>query len=134
MEKSTAGLVGVLAALATIGTAQAAARPPAQTPEQVMHVSSYSDLLSPIANASELLKTSNAKLLDLAPLKAQPVQYYQDEQPRPDYQDEQPRPDYRHHHHHHHYYPPPPPPHHHHHHHHQSGLNVVIPGFGVVRN
>lgn len=126
MEKSTAGLVGALAALATMGTAHAAIHP-AQTPEQVMRVSSYADLLSPIANARELLKASNAALPDQAPLKALPVQYYQD-QPPPDY--------HHHHHHHHHYYPPPPPPHHHHHHHHhhQSGLTVVIPGFGVVRN
>jgi G3E family GTPase len=91
-----------------------------------MQVASYADLLKPIANARELLNASNAKLQNEAPLKALPVQYYQD-RPPPDY--------HHHHHHHHHYYPPPPPPHHHHHHHHhQSGLTVVIPGIGVVRN
>lgn len=124
MDKSTAGLVGALAALATMGTAHATTQP-AQTPEQVMQVSSYADLLSPIANARELLQASNAKLAGQATPKVLDVQYYQGEPP----------PDYHHHHHHHHYYPPPPPHHHHHHHHHhQSGLTVVIPGFGVVRN
>ncbi len=119
MEKKTAGLVGAIASLATMGAAQAAVHP-AQTPEQVMRVSSYAELLTPIPNAAELLRQ--------AQMQPRPVQYYQDEPPPP--------PDYYHHHHHHHHYYPPPPPyhHHHHHHHHHGGVTLVVPGVGVLHS
>jgi len=121
MEKTTAGLIGALAGLATMGTAQAATQAPASSTDHVMRIASYADLLKPIPNAAEIMRAQQAK----SPV--QTVQYY-DDQPPPHH--------HHHHHHHHHYYPPPPPPHHHHHHHHQhqSGLTVVIPGLGVVRN
>jgi len=123
MEKKTAGLVGVLAGLASLGTAQAAAHP-GHAPAQVMQVSSYADLLKPIPNAAELLKASNAQL---AQPRVEEAQYYSNEPPPPP-------PGYHHHHHHHHeYYPPPPPPHHHHHHHHQGGVTIVVPGVGAIR-
>ncbi len=115
MEKKTAGLVGALAGLATIGAAQAAPHP-APTAEQVMRVSSYAELLTPIPNAAELLRQ--------APVQAQPVQYDQDQ----GYDDHH----HHHHHHHHHYYPPPH--HHHHHHHHHGGVTIVVPGVGVLHN
>lgn len=126
MEKTTAGLLGALAGLATMGTAHAAPVPDVQT---VMRVSSYADLLKPIPNATEILKASNAELLasaNTAPARLQDAQYYNSP------------PEHHHHHHHHHQYyaPPPPPPvyyHHHHHHHHQQGVTIVVPGLGVVR-
>jgi G3E family GTPase len=127
MEKTTAGLLGALAGLATIGTAQAAPVPPAH---EVMHAASYAELLKPIPNAAEILKASDAELLAHAnsPARLQQAQYYNS--PPPDYH-------HHHHHHHHHYYPPPPPPpyyhHHHHHHHHQGGVTIVVPGLGAVR-
>jgi hypothetical protein len=113
MEKRTAGLVGALAGLATMGVAHAAIKP-----EPVMQVVSYSDLLKPIPNAEELLKASNAELQ----ARVQQAQYYNEP------------PDYHHHHHHHHnaYYPPPPPPDYHHHHHHHGGVTIVVPGVGAI--
>jgi len=132
MEKNTAGLVGVIASLATMGTAQAAH--PEQTPPQAMQVSSYAELLKPIPNAAELLRASNAQLLQKAQARVMvhEVQYYNYNQGPPP-----PPPGYYHHHHHHHhhhhaYYPPPPPPDYHHHHHH-NGVTIVVPGLGVDR-
>jgi hypothetical protein len=138
MEKSTAGLVGAIASLATMGTAQAAH--PVQTPAhlmpQVMSVSSYAELLQPIPNAPDLLKASNAELLQKSEAQArvQEVQYY-NQGPPPGYYDQQQQYHHHHHHHHHHaYYPPPPPPPDYHHHHHHNGVTIVIPGLGVLRN
>lgn len=130
MEKTTAGLVGMIASLATMGTAHAAGHP-AQTPAEVMRVSTYAELLRPIPNAPELLRASNTELRQKAQARplAQEVQYY-NEGPPPGYA-------YHHHHHHHHhhhaYYPPPPPPPDYHHHHHHNGVTIVVPGLGVVR-
>jgi hypothetical protein len=97
MEKKTAVLIGGIASLATLGSAQAAVDHGAEV-ARTMQVSSYSELLKPIPNAVELLKASNAEVLREAQeqMRARPVQYYY----------------YYHHHHHHHYH------HHHHHHHH----------------
>ncbi len=128
MEKTTAGLLGVIAGLATMGSAEAASnREPAAI--ESMQVASYADLLKPIPNASALLRASDAELTARA--AAQPhVQLVQDYD------------DHHHHHHHHHhsqwYYAPPPPPpvyyhHHHHHHHHHSGVTIVVPGVGAIR-
>jgi G3E family GTPase len=121
MEKTTAGLIGALAGLATMGTANAASQPPAQLCEQVMRVASYADLLKPIPNAADILRSQQAepRLLE--------AQYYQDQR-RPE--------GHHHHHHHHHYYPPPPRHHHHHHHHHHhdnGGAIFVVPGLGAIR-
>jgi G3E family GTPase len=124
MEKKTAGLIGALAGLATMGSAQAASQAPphpdVQSPEQLMRVASYADLLKPIPNAAEIMRAQQAQP------PVQKAQYYQDQRPEEHH--------HHHHHHHHHAYYPPPHHHHHHHHHHQSGLTVVIPGVGVVRN
>lgn len=119
MEKHAAGLLGALAGLASMGTAQAAL--PATAPAQVMQVSTYAELLSPIPNAASLLASSNAELAANPPRIVE-TQYYQNGGPP-----------HHHHHHHHSYRPPlPPPPHHHHHHHHHGGVTMVVPGIGAV--
>ena len=53
MEKKIAGLLGAVAALGTMGAAQAA---PAPIPTDALQANSYADLLQPIANASVLLQ------------------------------------------------------------------------------
>ena len=53
MEKKIAGLLGAVAALGTMGAAQAA---PAPVPTDALQANSYADLLQPIANASALLQ------------------------------------------------------------------------------
>ena len=126
MERKTAGLLGALAGLATMGAtgAQAASQmTPAPLP-----IASYADLLRPVPNAVELLRAHDAELLEQArnaPARVQNVQYYGN--------------DHNHHHHHHHeYYAPPPPPpeyyHHHHHHHHNGGAVIMLPGLGIQVN
>jgi hypothetical protein len=127
MEKKKAGLLGALAGVASIGTAHAAV--PAAAPE-VMHVASYADLLTPIPDAVNVLKLSNAELRQRAAETARAplerAQYYN-----------QPAPHHHHHHHHQYYAPPPPPPryHHHHHHHHQGAAIIIpVPGIGIHVN
>ena len=98
-------------------------------PQEPLSVTSYSDLLQPIPNATEALKAHNAELMEQArnaPARMERVQWYRDDERR----------HHHHHHHHHHhgyygpapeyyappvYYAPPPPP------------NAVImqPGIGV---
>lgn len=116
MEKKTAGLLGALAGLATIGVAHAAV-PPAPNASDMMQASSYADLLAPIPNAATLMQSHDA-------VRAQ--------QPKPegtlqlvDYNGPPPRAHHHHHHHHHQAY------HHHHHHHHHAAV-IGIPGVGVV--
>jgi len=125
MEKTTAGLLGAIASLATMGAAQAATE--GASP---LHAASYAELLAPIPNAKAQLALSNAELLrQYAQARIDLVQEYYGGPP-PGYP-----PPHHHHHHHHDYYPPPPPPvyHHHHHHHHHSGVTIVIPGVGGIR-
>jgi len=124
MEKKTAGLVGALAGLASMGAAHAAVQPAAQ----MLQVSAYSDLLKPIPNASEMLKLSNAELMQkAAQARVVQAQYYENGPPPPQ--------DHHHHHHHHqaYYPPPPPPPVYHHHHHHHNSVTIAVPGVGVVQ-
>ena len=59
MDKKTVGLLGAVAGLATIGSAQAAINP-APNPPQALRASSYADLLAPIPNAAALLKADDA--------------------------------------------------------------------------
>ena len=66
MDKKTAGLIGAIAGLATMGSVQAVAQPVA-TPQDVLRVSSYSDLLAPISNPVELLRADDAERLQSAP-------------------------------------------------------------------
>lgn len=124
MDKTTAGLLGAVATLATMGVAQAATEP-APNPSTFMQANSYADLLAPVQNAKALMQADDAMRaergvqqddVDRTPENVQLADwndrggYYYRE--------------HHHHHHHHAYY------HHHHHHHHQAG--IVVPGVGVV--
>jgi hypothetical protein len=120
MDKTTAGLLGAVAGLATMGMAHATT----PNPTEFLQVSSYADLLSPVQNATELLQADNTARAsegvqqdDMRRVPSGSVQ-------EADYYG--PSPGYRHYHHHHHHqayrYE--------HHHHHRS--YVGIPGVGGV--
>ena len=103
MDKKIAGLLGAVAALSTLGAAQAT---PAPAPSDALTANSYADLLQPIPNATKTLQA----LDEQAPTKSAEgnVQLAQ-----------------MHHHHHHHSHMRRGPVvvigrhrHHHHHHHH----------------
>ncbi len=101
MDNKIAGLLGAVAAVGTLGTAQAA---PAPAQSDVLKVNSYAELLEPIPNAARVLQT----LDEQAPAKpaeagVQVAQFV--------YHD--------HHHHHHGFY-------HHHHHHGYYGPRVYV--------
>src|SRR5215472_5987724 len=53
MDKKIAGLLGTVAAVGAIGTAQAA---PAPEPSDVLKVNCYAELLEPIPNAAKVLQ------------------------------------------------------------------------------
>ncbi|AXK80542.1 hypothetical protein DW352_08450 [Pseudolabrys taiwanensis] len=104
MDKKIAGLLGAVAALSSLPSAQAAA--PAIEPTHTadaMQVSSYADLLTPVPNAVAVLKADDAARAQMsadeaqAPDGVQVAQYY-----------------YHHHHHHHQIFIRR---YHHHHHH-----------------
>jgi hypothetical protein len=94
LDKKMAGLLGAVAALGTLGTAQATTAP---APTDVLTASSYAELLQPIPDAGAKLKAL-------------------DEQQRAGAGEKGVQLAYRHHHHHHHHYRRRR--HHHHHHHH----------------
>ena len=118
MDKKIAGLLGAVAGLATVSSAQASTGP-AQNATEGPQASSYADLLAPIPNAVELLKADNAARAQNIEL-AQWNYYY----PYYSYTPYPYRYYHHHHHHHHHAYA-----HHHHHHHHNSAF-IGIPGVG----
>jgi hypothetical protein len=105
MDKTVAGVLGAVSALATAFSAQAATLPPpiAQT---AMQANSYKDLLRPIPNAQALLEASDAAQAEADGARIMTVQYY-------------------HHHHHHHHHRHYRRVHHHHHHHHHSAARVI---------
>jgi hypothetical protein len=92
LKKEMAGLLGAVAALGTIGTAQAS---PAPATTDALAASSYAELLQPIPDASARLKALDEQQRTGTPERGIQLAY-------------------RHHHHHHHHYRR----HHHHHHHH----------------
>jgi hypothetical protein len=111
MDRKIAGLIGVVGALASLNTAQAAA--PAN-PTEALKANTYADLLTPIPDALTLLEAIDKGGSDVEG-KTQIAQYY----------------DHHHHHHHNSYYRRYRPrvivvprerrfyhDHHHHHHHH----------------
>jgi hypothetical protein len=123
MDKTTAGLLGAVTGLATMGAAHAATAP-AVDPTAALHASSYAELLAPVQNAVAVMKADDARQaresVPNAPVPnndVQPVQYYYNGGP-PAY--------YHHHHHYHHAY------YHHHHYHHHHGTYVGVPGVGGV--
>ena len=133
MDKKLAGLLGAVAGLATMSTAQAATGPAPNSPE-ALQASSYADLLAPISNAAAALDADNAartkaaeRVNDVEVAQAYYNPYYNPNySPPPAYGYNYPAYDYHHHHHHHHAYA-----HHHHHHHHNSAF-IGIPGVGGV--
>jgi hypothetical protein len=121
MDKKLAGLLGAVAGLAVMNSAQAAISP-AATPSEALHASSYADLLAPIPNAVALMQADDAargqQSTAEALVGAEVAQgyYYGHPYYRPRY----------HHHHHHRYYRPR------HHHHHHHGAFIGVPGVGGV--
>lgn len=102
MEKKIAGVLGAVAALGALSTAQAATGP---NPADVLTANTYADLLEPIPNAPQVLQALDSQpATQTAEANVQVAQLY-----------------IRHHHHHHHhgYY--------HHHHHHWRAPVVVVP-------
>jgi hypothetical protein len=59
MEKNIAALIGALAGLATMGSAQAAIHS-APNPSAALRASSYAELLAPVPDAVALLKADDA--------------------------------------------------------------------------
>jgi hypothetical protein len=110
MDKKIAGLLGAVAAVGALGTAQASTAP---APTEVLKANSYADLLEPIPNAAKVLQALDEQAPPAAEPKVELAQWY-------------------HHHHHHHFYRrgygygygprvyvvPRRYYHHHHHHHH----------------
>lgn len=127
MEKKITGLLGAVAGLATISSAQAATHP-APDPVEALQATSYSDLLAPIPDAVALLRADNAARTQ-KPAAAEDIQvaqaYYYPPYSYPYY-------NYHHHHHHHHSYYRRYSHHHHHHHHHHNSAFIGIPGVGGV--
>jgi hypothetical protein len=120
MDKKIAGLLGALAGLATAGGAQAAINPAATSP-QALQVTSYADLLAPIANPVDLLRAVDAS----QPPEPRPaadfqLAAYHDHH----YRYSEHRSNAHHHHHHARVY--------HHHHHHHNHAFFGIPGLGGV--
>jgi hypothetical protein len=112
MDKKIAALLGAVAGVATMGSAQAATGPASNTSE-ALEASSYADLLAPVPNAVEALKADDAARAREAAAEVQLAQYYPYPYPPPYY--------YYHRHHHHHAYWRRYHHHHHHHHHHNWG-------------
>ncbi len=123
MDKTTAGLLGVAAGLAAMGTAQAASAP-GPNPSEALHASSYADLLAPVQDAVAVMKADDAARVHASDVElpdgVQLVDY-------PYY-----GPAYHHHHHHHHHHHQAYYHHHHHHHHHHQQAYVGVPGVGGV--
>ena len=116
MNKTTAGLLGAVAGLATMGAAHAATSA-VPNPADALQASSYADLLAPVENATLLMRADDAARTRQTGTNADEVQlaqYYE-------------RYHHHHHHHHHHAYYR-----HHHHHHHHHNTFVGIPGVGGV--
>ena len=123
MDKTTAGLLGAVATLATMGVAQAATEP-APNPSQFLQTTSYADLLAPVQNATALMKADDAMRAERG-VQQDDVDRTPENLKLADWNNRDYYSQRDHHHHHHHAYNQ-----HHHHHHHQAG--VVIPGVGVV--
>jgi hypothetical protein len=116
MDKKIAGLLGAVAGLATIGTAQAAINP-AAVPD-TLQASSYTGLLSPIAHPIALLKADDAARAQKP--AAEPAADFQAAAAH-------------HHHHHHHTYSRNY--HHYHHYNRRKSAFFGVPGLsGVVIN
>ena len=131
MDPKIAGLLGAVAGLATMNTAQAATSP-APNPAEALQASSYADLLAPISDAAAVLEADNAARATAAERLnevelAQGYYYPYYSPPPPVYRYDYPAYNYHHHHHHHHHHAYA-----HHHHHHHNNAFIGIPGVGGV--
>ncbi len=115
MDKTLAGLIGAIGALAASAPAHAATGAPMDA-AAALHANSYADLLKPIPNALALMK-SGVTLLPPATEGEAAVQDVQLTIVLP----------HRHHHHHHHRYWRRRRYHHHHHHHHHHHILFRLP-------
>ena len=112
MDKKIAGLLGAVAAVSTMGTAQAA---PTPNPTETLRANSFAELLEPIPNAATLLQAVDEQgQAETADGNIQLAQYHHHHHHHHAYRRYVPRivvvPRHRYHHH-----------HHHHHHHHYRG-------------
>jgi hypothetical protein len=120
MDKTIAGLIGAMGALAAATPSHAAVQTPMDM-DSAMTAHSYADLLRPIPNAAALLKASAR--VAVTPAAFVPGESGQAQIETVQY--DQPVAHHHHHHHHHHYVRKHhrrvvvavPTPHHHHHHH-----------------
>src|SRR5665213_4000624 len=119
MDKKIAGLLGAVAAVATMGGAQASTGS-GPTSSDPLAAQSDADLLAPIPNATEALVADNARHDANSADGVQLAQYYHHHHHHHRY--------FRYYHHHHHRYYPS----HHHHHHHHRGAFIGVPGVGGV--
>lgn len=127
MDPKIAGLLGAVAGLATMSTAQAATGP-APDPAEALQVSSYAELLAPISNAAAVLQADNAARAKSAEHgnEVELAQAYYTPYYSPPYRYPYRYPLYNYHHHHHHN------AYAHHHHHHHNNAFIGIPGIGGV--
>src|SRR5207237_657283 len=73
MDKKIAGLLGAVAAVGALGTAQASAAP---APSDVLKANSYADLLEPIPNAAKVLQALDEQAPPETEPKVQLAQWY----------------------------------------------------------
>ena len=124
MDKKIAGLLGAVAGVATLGGAQAAPAPTANTPAPA--ATSYADLLAPVPNALAALKADDAARSQTVNVDGvQLAQYYHSHHHHYRRRSHHHH-HYRHHHHHSRWW------YRHHHHHHHHGAFIGIPGVGGV--
>ena len=105
MDKKIAGLLGAVAAVSTLGTAQAA---PTANPMEALRANSYAELLEPIPNAAVLLQAVDEQgQAESVDGNVQLAQYHHHHHHHRAYRRYAPRivvvPRYRRHHHHHHH-------------------------------
>lgn len=106
MDKKIAGLLGAVAAVSTMGTAQAA---PTPNPTETLRANSFAELLEPIPNAAALLQAVDEQdRAETADGNVQLARYHHHHHHHHAYRRYAPRivvvPRYRHHHHHHHHH------------------------------
>jgi hypothetical protein len=121
MDKTIAGIIGAVGALATVSPALAANAVPLNA-EAALHASSYADLLRPIPNARNLLAA-----VDEARAPAATARVIQVQDVPTDHHHQQPAVVHHRRRHHHPAPPPPPPVDHHHHHHNHATLVMARP-------
>lgn len=109
MDKTTLGLIAALGAALPLGAAQAAVEPADM--HRTLHATSVAELLNPIPNALEVMKTAQAVRQDAEGTQVAQVEIELGHHHH--HHHNVIRRFFYHHHHHHHYYY-----HHHHHHHH----------------